>query len=1243
MNNGAARRLRAKRMATNKEKYIAKAQKFLKRGQIPKAIAEYQRVWEIDPRDTRVCIKLGDLHLKNKDRTNSIKCYFAAAEVLTKDGFYSKAAALYHQMINIDESRIDLQKKLAETYFKLGLNAEAIEKYEIIAANYEREGKLSEAIETIEIIYDLDPYNIKNATRLAELYYKSGMKDEGYLAIRTVIDQFKKKGRIEQAVKLMEKVAKIDPGNHQNLKELAEAYQEHEHWEQAYQALVAALKTGSKNTETLERLAEISLKSGRTDKSIQALQKLYSVYSKRPEEKKKYMAALEKLETLVPTNFDYKKELADVYLEEQNWEAAYRILTRVQTKFPEDEQYLEKLAHAAMQVNRPHKSAQFLKKLSAIYFRKEMPEKAEECLEKVIEIFPDDPEALAILGKKPAPAPEEAGLEPAAVEEERETKARGPMPSPEREDEADEYFEEEYEERPRPSSRRREPVEEEFIYKDGRRRRRDYPPPPRRREYDYDDDYDDYGERDDYGPPRRAERYPQAPRYRARPARTAPDEPAYGPRREEPEGEFVIKPTDYAEAVEVIVDEAAIAPPEKPEPLAEPAEKEPAGLPPQEPPLALEKPAEEEDIKAEPLSPQALINHLSQARVYLAFARDNGPFGQIMIDVNGQGKSISSSSSLERGLLEAGINRRAIGDLEDAISEILEPEEISSIKALLKKLLASEKGTSLFEKLTEGMAAAKAGLAEAQTTGPPLPETSEEAAPPPAETTPAPQTAEEGESSAAGEMIPQDNDLDDFFDDFLNAYHVEPEKIQPAPLEANEEKEEKPKAEDFSFPVEDDIESFFDEFLESYSESKVSLPQERDIDKFLSDFYGKYKTGSNGDVSETSNPGISTGELLKDAAKADVEDKEIEAWLAEVEKEMEAETRAMEKPGAAGAGALSSESPVRESAANEGPDDDEDDDDPGDSSWHDDWPEEEGPEEDVVIIYPESSASPRAPIEAEVGGDETGDAVEEIEALPISSKARESREPKFDDEDMAVEVIEVMAGPIEEEELISPEDIFTGGEVYEIESEDSELPEDEIEVVRRAVAPGGTPKSVFPPLEVEEEEIDSDEENGEEDDDDDDDEEILLDESDDEDEPGGPAAEDCQIEPEDAEIIEEEEEEKTAARTEQEERKKASLAREAAYADKVDFELAGGDHSHDDEEEAEAGPAADDDDWDDEDEEDDLEAVEDAIEDEMEADEGNGSGKGEAASDYASDVNFEFSDDSDYEDEDEISAAGVKR
>ena len=255
-------------MSKDKEKLIANAQKEMRKGAIDKAIKGYKEALELDKKDVRLYMQLGNLYAKKKENKLAIDCFIAAANYLTKDGFYSRAVAVYKQILEIDDSRTDILGTLADLYSKLGLNTEAMNQYQRIAQQSELDGKLKEAIEITERMIGMDPRNVNIATKLAELYMKIGNKDQGYKYFRQAIEQLKEEGRGEQALKLLEKLAKADPDNNQNLAELSKVYKEHERWDRVYTVCARLHQNQPSEPEPLADLAEASVKIGRAEEEI---------------------------------------------------------------------------------------------------------------------------------------------------------------------------------------------------------------------------------------------------------------------------------------------------------------------------------------------------------------------------------------------------------------------------------------------------------------------------------------------------------------------------------------------------------------------------------------------------------------------------------------------------------------------------------------------------------------------------------------------------------------------------------------------------------------------------------------------------------------------------------------------------------------------------------------------------------------------------------------------------------------
>ncbi len=80
-------------MSFDKTKVMRNAERFLSQGKIRAAIAEYKRIVENDAKDFSTLNILGDLHIKNSDKTEAVACYMQVAEHYSRQGFSQKAIA----------------------------------------------------------------------------------------------------------------------------------------------------------------------------------------------------------------------------------------------------------------------------------------------------------------------------------------------------------------------------------------------------------------------------------------------------------------------------------------------------------------------------------------------------------------------------------------------------------------------------------------------------------------------------------------------------------------------------------------------------------------------------------------------------------------------------------------------------------------------------------------------------------------------------------------------------------------------------------------------------------------------------------------------------------------------------------------------------------------------------------------------------------------------------------------------
>ena len=124
----------------NKRKILENARKLAQKGAKEKALAEYQKLVKLDPRDAKLRLEIGDAHRRWGQVDDAIETYGKVADQYTREGFDARAVAVYKQILNLDPDRHESHEPLADLYERMGLTAEAIGTLQTAADGCYRDG-----------------------------------------------------------------------------------------------------------------------------------------------------------------------------------------------------------------------------------------------------------------------------------------------------------------------------------------------------------------------------------------------------------------------------------------------------------------------------------------------------------------------------------------------------------------------------------------------------------------------------------------------------------------------------------------------------------------------------------------------------------------------------------------------------------------------------------------------------------------------------------------------------------------------------------------------------------------------------------------------------------------------------------------------------------------------------------------------------------------------------------------------
>lgn len=262
----------------NKSKIINAAQKYISKGQWDRAIKELQKLVAEDPSDVRTLLKLGDVYSKKGDREEASRVYKQVAESYSEQGFFLKAVAVYKQILKHDPKHLEVTLKLAELYEHLGLQSEAMQQYTAAAAIHDEAGDTKQSLEVLERMVELDAENVASRIKLAESYSREGMVAQAVEQFERASEVLKAQARIDDYLKVAERLVYHAPDRLQTVMELAKLYLSRGDTKRALAKLQICFKANPRDIQTLRLLAQAFNDLGQTQKTVFVYRELARIY-----------------------------------------------------------------------------------------------------------------------------------------------------------------------------------------------------------------------------------------------------------------------------------------------------------------------------------------------------------------------------------------------------------------------------------------------------------------------------------------------------------------------------------------------------------------------------------------------------------------------------------------------------------------------------------------------------------------------------------------------------------------------------------------------------------------------------------------------------------------------------------------------------------------------------------------------------------------------------------------------------
>jgi tetratricopeptide (TPR) repeat protein len=269
----------------DKTKIFAAAEKAVLKGQIPKAIEALNQIVQKDPRDAKALNKLADLYLKESQKDKAVDILKKVGEIYHRDGFYSKAAAIYKRILKIEdqspkEKLIEVHERLAELYQQLDLASEAMPHFKIVVDYYDQTANRESLLRVLKHVSDLDPGNLDSQLKLAELFVAQGKAAEAKDLLLRLEETIAAERSLAEMARFYEKSIELFPDDTDNIRKLVETYLSGSEPKRALAVLQKAFRVDPYNPQILELLSETFRKLSQGEKSRAVDVELIKIYRK---------------------------------------------------------------------------------------------------------------------------------------------------------------------------------------------------------------------------------------------------------------------------------------------------------------------------------------------------------------------------------------------------------------------------------------------------------------------------------------------------------------------------------------------------------------------------------------------------------------------------------------------------------------------------------------------------------------------------------------------------------------------------------------------------------------------------------------------------------------------------------------------------------------------------------------------------------------------------------------------------
>ena len=398
-------------MSSNKDrlKVIELAEKYVKRGKLQDAIAEYKELLTGGAQEINVRNIISDLYLKSNQKGKALGEFHKIASYYEERGLYSQAMAIYKKINKLDPRDNDAAMKLGDLYSRQGFLSEAKAEYLKIGRELVRNNRVKRAIFLYEKIKKLDRKDVQIKLALADLYTRVGSNDQAIEELNEVAEFKIRSNAMKEAQEILDRARKLKADHSRTLTNLIDLLKRKDEKKEALNLINDILKKDKDNVKVLRHMGNLYFDDQNFKKAEEIFSKIISLRPKDMEARVK-LGQINILQDNLDQAFELYEPMVDTLIKKQKVEKAIGLLGLILSSRKAHIPTLEELASIYKSNNQERNLEIVYRVILGEYHERNLREESLSVLSELVRLCPVDEEInneYDLLSKKIGPLEKE--------------------------------------------------------------------------------------------------------------------------------------------------------------------------------------------------------------------------------------------------------------------------------------------------------------------------------------------------------------------------------------------------------------------------------------------------------------------------------------------------------------------------------------------------------------------------------------------------------------------------------------------------------------------------------------------------------------------------------------------------------------------------------------------------------------------------------------------------------------------